>query len=68
MGWPDQFRKWLDNMTDEDLTALKEYWHVNIDRRDVVQALRAELALYVPRWFTVSTVHATTNPTSSDTA
>jgi hypothetical protein len=49
-GWPDQFRKWLDNMTDEDLTALKEYRHVRIDRRDVVEALRGELALYVPRW------------------
>ena len=49
IGWPDQFRKWLDNMTDEDLTALKEYRHVRIDRRDVVAALRGELALYVPR-------------------
>jgi hypothetical protein len=36
-------------MTDEDLTALKEYRHVRIDRRDVVEALRGELALYVPR-------------------
>jgi hypothetical protein len=49
IGWPAQFRKWLDNMTDEDLTALKEYRHVRIDRRDVVEALRGELALYVPR-------------------
>jgi hypothetical protein len=49
IGWPAQFRKWLDNMTDEDLTALKEYRHVRIDRRDVVEALRSELALYVPR-------------------
>ena len=50
VGRPDQFQKWLDNMTHEDLSALKEYRHVNINRRDVVQALRAELALYVPRW------------------
>jgi hypothetical protein len=49
IGWPDQFRKWLDNMTDQDLTALKEYRHVRIDRRHVVEALRGELALYVPR-------------------
>ncbi|HEY6647372.1 MAG TPA: hypothetical protein VI217_09810 [Mycobacterium sp.] len=49
IGWPVQFQKWLDNMTDEDLTALKEYRHVRIDRRDVVEALRSELALYVPR-------------------
>jgi hypothetical protein len=50
IGWPDQFRKWLDSMTDEELAALKEYGNVRIDRRDVVEALRAELALYVPRW------------------
>jgi hypothetical protein len=49
IGWPVQFQKWLDNMTDEDLNALKEYRHVRIDRRDVVEALRSELALYVPR-------------------
>jgi len=50
VGWPDQFQKWLDNMTDEERAALKKYEHVNINRRDVVQALRKELALYVPRW------------------
>ena len=50
IGWPDQFQKWLDSMTDEELAALKKYRHVRIDRRDVVEALRAELALYVPRW------------------
>jgi hypothetical protein len=48
-GWPDQFQKWLDNMTDEEQAAWKKYGHVNINRRDVVQALRTELALYVPR-------------------
>ncbi|HZN80394.1 MAG TPA: hypothetical protein VFC01_11995 [Mycobacterium sp.] len=50
IGLPDQVRRWLDNMTDEELAALKEYGNVRIDRRDVVEALRAELALYVPRW------------------
>jgi hypothetical protein len=49
VGWPDQFQKWLDNMTDDELAAWKKYEHVNINRRDVVQALRKELALYVPR-------------------
>lgn len=47
---PDQFQIWLDNMTDEELAAWKKYEHVNISRREVVQALRTELALYVPRW------------------
>jgi hypothetical protein len=50
VGWPDQFQKWLDNMTDDELAAWKKYEHVNINRRDVVQAIREELALYVPRW------------------
>ena len=50
VGWPDQFQKWLDSMTDEERAALKKYQYVNINRRDVVQALREELALYVPRW------------------
>jgi hypothetical protein len=50
IGWPDQFQKWLDSMTDEDLAALKEYRHGRINRRDVVEVLRGELALYVPRW------------------
>ena len=47
--WPDQFQRWLDNMTDEERAAWKQYEHVNINRRDVVQALRGELALYLPR-------------------
>jgi hypothetical protein len=47
--WPGQLRLWLDNMTDEDRAALKEYENVTINRRDVVQALRQELALFVPR-------------------
>ena len=49
VGWPDQFQKWLDNMTDEERAAWKRYEHVNINRRDVVQAIREELALYLPR-------------------
>ena len=49
VGWPDQFQKWLDNMTDEERAAWEKYGHVNINRRDVVQALRKELAMYVPR-------------------
>ena len=49
VGWPDQVQKWLDNMTDEEQAAWKKYEHVNINRRDVIQALRKELALYVPR-------------------
>ena len=49
VGWPDQIQKWLDNMTDEERAALRKYQHVDINRRDVVQALREELALYVPR-------------------
>jgi len=49
VDWPDQFQMWLDNLTDEELDGLKQYENVNINRRDVVQALRAELALYVPR-------------------
>ena len=49
VAWPDQFRKWLDNMTDEELAAWKKYEKVNISRREVVQALRMELSLYIPR-------------------
>jgi hypothetical protein len=49
VAWPDQFQKWLDNLTDEELDGLKQYENGSVDRRDVVQALRAELALYVPR-------------------
>ena len=49
VAWPDQFQKWLDNMTDEERAAWKKYEHVNINRRDVIQAVREELALYVPR-------------------
>ena len=37
-------------MTEEERAALKKYQDVNINRRDVVQALRQELASYVPVW------------------
>ena len=47
---PDQFQIWLDNMTDEELAAWKKYRACEHHRREVVQALRTELALYVPRW------------------
>ena len=50
VGWPDQFQKWLDSLTDEERAALKRYSDVNINRRDVVQAARKELASYVPVW------------------
>ena len=50
VGWPDQFQKWFDNMTEEERTALKKYANAKINRRDVVQAAREELALYVPVW------------------
>jgi hypothetical protein len=49
-GLPDQLEKWLDNLTDEERAALREYRDVNINRRDVVQAVRKELALYVGAW------------------
>ena len=37
-------------MTEEERAALKSYGDVNINRRDVVQAVRQELASYVPVW------------------
>jgi hypothetical protein len=49
IGVPDQFHTWFDNLTDEERAALRKFRNVKINRRDVVQALRAELALYVPR-------------------
>ena len=50
VGWPDQFQKWVDSLTEEERAALKRYQDVNINRRDVVQAVRQELASYVPVW------------------
>jgi hypothetical protein len=50
VGWPDQFQKWVESLTEEERAALKRYGDVNINRRDVVQAVRQELASYVPVW------------------
>ena len=50
VGWLDQLQKWFGSMTDEERAALLKYQNVNINRRDVVQAVREELALYVPVW------------------
>ena len=47
---PDQLLRWFDNLTDEERTALRKYHDVNINRRDVVQAVRKELALYAAVW------------------
>ena len=49
-GWTDQIQRWLDNMPEEQRSALKEYENVKVNRRDVVQAARQELGLYVPVW------------------
>jgi hypothetical protein len=50
VDWTDQVQKWLDNMPDEQRAALKEYENAKVNRRDVVQAIREELGLYVPAW------------------
>jgi hypothetical protein len=41
---------WLDNMPEEQREALWKYENVEVNRRDVVQAARRELGLYVPVW------------------
>jgi hypothetical protein len=50
VGLPEQIQKWFDSLTDEEQAALRNYQDVNINRRDVVQAVRKELALYLPEW------------------
>lgn len=50
VGWPEQFQKWVESLTEEERDGLKKYADVNINRRDVVQAVRQELRLYVPMW------------------
>jgi len=50
VGLPEQIQKWFDSLTDEEQAALRNYQDVNINRRDVVQTVRKELALYVPQW------------------
>jgi hypothetical protein len=49
-GLSGQIRKWFESLTDEERGALRKYQDVNINRRDVVQAVRKELALYMPMW------------------
>ncbi len=47
-GLTDQIELWLDSMPEEQRAALKKYENVTVNRRDVVQAARRELGLYVP--------------------
>jgi hypothetical protein len=47
---PGQVQKWIDNLTGEERAALRKYHKVSINRRDVVQGVRKELALYVAMW------------------
>lgn len=49
-GLPDQLQMWWDNLTDEGQATLRMYQKVIVNRRDVVQAVRKELALYVALW------------------
>lgn len=49
-GLMDRLDMWLDNMPEGQRAALKTYENVKVNRRDVVQAARNELGLYVPVW------------------
>jgi hypothetical protein len=49
-GVANRIDMWLDNMPEEQRTALRKYENAAVDRRDVVQAARRELGLYVPLW------------------
>ena len=44
----DRLEQWLDSMPEEQRSALQKYENVTVNRRDVVQAARRELGLYVP--------------------
>lgn len=46
----ERLQVWLDNMPEEQRAALKSYEDTRVNRRDVVQAVRKELGLYVPVW------------------
>ncbi|WP_374025436.1 hypothetical protein [Mycobacterium sp. HNNTM2301] len=46
----ERLQVWLDNMPEAQRAALKSFEEMRIDRRDVVQAVRKELGLYVPVW------------------
>jgi hypothetical protein len=49
-GFANRIDKWLDNMPEQQRAALRKYENAAVDRRDVVQAARRELGLYVPLW------------------
>jgi hypothetical protein len=49
-GVANRIDMWLDNMPEEQRAALRKYENAAVDRRDVVQAARRELGLYVPLW------------------
>ena len=49
-GVANRIDMWLDNMPEEQRAALRKYENAAVDRRDVVQAARMELGLYVPLW------------------
>jgi hypothetical protein len=50
VGVTDRIQMWLEYLPDEQRIALQRYETVKVDRRDVVQAARKELGLYVPVW------------------
>ena len=47
-GVVDRIDMWLDNMPEEQRTALRKYENVEVNRLDVVCAARRELGLYMP--------------------
>ncbi len=49
-GSTGRIQMWLDNLPNEQRAALRDYENVTVNRRDVVQAVRKELRLYVPVW------------------
>lgn len=49
-GVTERIQVWLDNMPEAQRAALRNYEQVTVNRRDVVQAVRKELGLYVPVW------------------
>jgi DNA-directed RNA polymerase specialized sigma24 family protein len=46
----ERIQTWLDNLPEEQRAALRKYENAEVNRRDVVQAVRKELGLYVPVW------------------
>lgn len=49
-GVSGRLQMWLDNMPEGQRAALAQYESAAVNRRDVVQAVRRELGLYVPVW------------------